>query len=345
MKPHGTEASFDHKQTAAAPASDQNMAQDSIFGQILDATIHDASAEETTPFQASGDSSGRPQSQSRELLDRAFEKIQLENQYVRPPGSKSLAITALTGTLLLLSVIGTGLYYLNHTAWHETALHTPAKVLTLPSSEAPAPTLKNAPLVEQQSQEGTVYTAPDGSQAGQDIPTYQTPASDTARIGSESPEPNDLRSITTKQAPVANSDEPQKNLPSSGEGLSVTDTSQAPTAVMHASPRENKNDSSATNPAMQNGRMSPSANSRTNSESGSHILLCGSFQSREKALKLAAKIKAKGYLPFVEKADLGSKGIWFRIKIGGFSTKDAAEKVRDELNGKLKVAAIVVKSK
>jgi cell division septation protein DedD len=96
---------------------------------------------------------------------------------------------------------------------------------------------------------------------------------------------------------------------------------------------------------MQNDRVSSSANSRTNSDSGSYLLLCGSFQGREKALKLAAKIKAKGYMPFVEKADLGSKGIWYRIKIAGFDTKGAAEKVRDALNRKLKVAAIVVTSR
>ncbi len=93
--------SFDHKQTAAAPASDQDMAHDSIFGQILDANIHDASTGETNPFQASDGSSGRHQSQSRELLDTAFEKIQLDDQSARAPGSKSLAITALLGSLYI----------------------------------------------------------------------------------------------------------------------------------------------------------------------------------------------------------------------------------------------------
>ncbi|MBN2106180.1 MAG: SPOR domain-containing protein [Deltaproteobacteria bacterium] len=337
--------SFGHKQTAEAYVSDQDITHDSIFEQLLDANIHDASTGETPTFQASDINSGRHQSQSRELLDTAFKKIEPDDQYARALGSKSLIITALLGALVLLSVIGTGLYYLNHTALHETAQHGPAKILTLPSSKAPAPTLKNAPVVQQQSQEGATYTAQDGSQPGQNILANQTPAPEADRFTSDRPEARDIQSTPTKQAPTAGADEPQQNIPSSGEGLSVTGTSQAPIAGVHTPPRESKNESSGTNPIIQNGRVVSSANSSANTEIGSHILLCGSFQSRDKALKLAAKIKSKGYMPFVEKADLGSKGIWYRLKIAGFSTKEAAEKVRGELNAKLKVAAIVVKNK
>jgi cell division septation protein DedD len=74
------------------------------------------------------------------------------------------------------------------------------------------------------------------------------------------------------------------------------------------------------------------------------MLLCGSFQNKDKALNLAEKIKSKGYPAFVEKADLGPKGVWYRIKIAGIS-KDAAEKTRDELKIKLKIDAIIAQRK
>jgi cell division protein FtsN len=80
-------------------------------------------------------------------------------------------------------------------------------------------------------------------------------------------------------------------------------------------------------------------------ESVSYVLLCASFQNKEKALRQAAKIRAKGYAPSVEKADLGSRGVWYRIKISGFNSKDTAEKARRELNKTLKLEAVIAKRK
>ncbi len=329
--------SFGNKEAETAHASDHDMTHDGIFGQILDATIHDTATGETMHFQDRADSSVWQQAQSCELLDKVFDKIQLDDQCARAPGSKSLAITALLGALILLSAIGSGIYYLKHTTAQEAALQTPANVLILPSPEAPAPTLKTPPPAEQQNEEGATYTAQVGSQARQDISAYQTPVPDEARHTSDSPEAQDVHGIPSKQAEEAGTPVPQKNMPSSGEAPSVTATSLRP--------RENNKDASVTIATAQSSSLSSAAKVLTDSENGSHILMCGSFQNKDKALKQAAKIRAKGYKPFVETADLGSKGIWYRIKIAGFNSKDAAEKARGELNRALKLAAIVAKRK
>jgi cell division protein FtsN len=329
---------IDYKSSGTCPYCSTSLVE-------IPAQTHAASTEEIMNFQVRPSSGSEDQSQSGELLDKAFEEIHIGNQRARPRGSKSLAITALLGAVLLLSFIGTGIYYLNHTPAHETALQTPAKILTLPPSEAPAPTLKNAPQLELQNENGTSHTAQDGSLAKQDLAAYQIQVQDAARPASDSPEIKNLQDIPTKEPQAADAAVSQKNMPSSREAPPITATSQALSAEMHARPPKVNNDSTDTSAIKQGSTAASSINAPVHSEAGSHVLLCGSFQSREKALKQASKIKAKGYMPFVEKADLGTKGLWYRIKIAGFISKDAAEKARDELNKSLHLAAIVSKHK
>lgn len=50
-----------------------------------------------------------------------------------------------------------------------------------------------------------------------------------------------------------------------------------------------------------------------------------SFQDKAKADSAAGSLKKKGYLPTVEMADLGAKGIWYRVYVGGFATKEEAQ--------------------
>jgi cell division protein FtsN len=309
------------------------------------AHAHDTAIGDALTLHVRTGGSSEQQKPSCELLDTAFEEIHIDNQRAHASGSKSLPVTALLGALLLLSFIGTGIYYLKYITMHETALQTPPKILTLPSSEAPAPTLKNAPLPEQQSQEDTTHAAQDGLQTKQDLFAHQTEVPDATGNTADSHEQKDVHDITTQQAQAAGAEVPQINIPSAGDTPPITATSQVHPAAMHALPRKNNTDSSGTLPSKQNSSVSASTNSITNFENGSHILLCGSFQSKEKALKQAGKIKAQGYMPVVERADLGSKGIWYRIKIAGFNSKDAAEKVRIALSSKLKLEAIVAKQK
>ena len=321
--------------SASQDFSEQGMTLDAVFRQILDAKT---AASEDMPAEPAGGShisnaaSGTHQDHSRELLDKAFEEINTDDQRATASGAKSLAITMLLGALLLVCVIGAGIYYLNHTPARETAMQTPVKVLSLPASDAPAPTLKSSGATEQKSLGIPARATQDGVQAQQEPSAHPTPVQDT--VG-HTPEGG-----TAEPAQSSAAGMPQKSAALSSELASINATPQAPPAQMHAQPQQKNDGVSGGIDTTQNSTTSSSIHNAATSGTGSHMLLCGSFKNKDKALNLAEKIKSKGYPAFVEKADLESKGVWYRIKIAGIS-KDAAEKTRDELKIKLKIDAII----
>lgn len=71
--------------------------------------------------------------------------------------------------------------------------------------------------------------------------------------------------------------------------------------------------------------------------SGSYVLQIGAYKSQADAEKAWRGYKAKhaallaGYGPDVAQADLGDKGIWYRLRIAGFASKDVASAMCDRL--------------
>ena len=71
--------------------------------------------------------------------------------------------------------------------------------------------------------------------------------------------------------------------------------------------------------------------------SGSYVLQIGAYKSQADADTAWRSYKAKhaallaGYGPDVAQADLGDKGIWYRLRIAGFASKDVASAMCDRL--------------
>jgi cell division protein FtsN len=69
---------------------------------------------------------------------------------------------------------------------------------------------------------------------------------------------------------------------------------------------------------------------------GSYVLQIGSYKSQDEADASWKTYQAKhpmlgGYESDVKKADLGDKGVWYRLRVGSFATKDAASTLCDKL--------------
>lgn len=69
---------------------------------------------------------------------------------------------------------------------------------------------------------------------------------------------------------------------------------------------------------------------------GAYVLQIGAYKSREEADAAWKSFKSKhpvagGYSEDVRKADLGDKGIWYRLRIGSFADKAAASSFCDKL--------------
>ena len=71
--------------------------------------------------------------------------------------------------------------------------------------------------------------------------------------------------------------------------------------------------------------------------SGAYVLQIGAYKSQGEADAAWNTYKAKhaallsGYSPNVAQADLGDKGVWYRLRIAGFSSKDVASALCDRL--------------
>ncbi|MBM4309669.1 MAG: hypothetical protein FJ119_01810 [Deltaproteobacteria bacterium] len=68
----------------------------------------------------------------------------------------------------------------------------------------------------------------------------------------------------------------------------------------------------------------------------------GSYRNRDTAASESARISAKGHDAFVERADLGPRGIWFRVKVGRFKTRAEAESLKAKIHKVLVPDSVVV---
>lgn len=77
------------------------------------------------------------------------------------------------------------------------------------------------------------------------------------------------------------------------------------------------------------------------SAEGSFIVQIASFRTSEDAKKLATRLKDYNLLTFVEAADLGEKGKWYRVLAGPYSSREGAGKAASLLKEKERLSALV----
>ena len=56
-----------------------------------------------------------------------------------------------------------------------------------------------------------------------------------------------------------------------------------------------------------------------------------SFQDKNRAEASLQVLKNNGYKAFLAMSDLGKKGVWYRVRIGGIANEAAATKMLDEI--------------
>ena len=76
---------------------------------------------------------------------------------------------------------------------------------------------------------------------------------------------------------------------------------------------------------------------------GDLVVQIASFRTSQDAAKLAGRLKTYGLTIFVETADLGEKGVWYRVLSGPFPSRENADKAVDFLREKERLSAIVRK--
>lgn len=74
---------------------------------------------------------------------------------------------------------------------------------------------------------------------------------------------------------------------------------------------------------------------------GKFTLQVRSFPDRDKAEELVEHLRQRGFDAYLNEGELPGKGRWFRVRLGRFSSKDLAEKYRQNFVQKEKTEAII----
>lgn len=78
---------------------------------------------------------------------------------------------------------------------------------------------------------------------------------------------------------------------------------------------------------------------------GSYIIQVASVQKADGAQDLSGRLSQSGYPAYVEKTDLGSKGVWYRVYVGPFASKTAADGAASTLKTSRLASAPIVRKR
>ncbi|SES95614.1 SPOR domain-containing protein [Stigmatella erecta] len=74
---------------------------------------------------------------------------------------------------------------------------------------------------------------------------------------------------------------------------------------------------------------------------GAFTLQISAFQSREEADRFAARLRDRGYAPYILAAEVPNKGTWYRVRMGSFPSKEAASRYLADFKRETQLNAFV----
>jgi cell division protein FtsN len=79
-------------------------------------------------------------------------------------------------------------------------------------------------------------------------------------------------------------------------------------------------------------------------EAQGFILQVGSFQKQADADAFLPKLTKQGFSPLVRRVKLPNLGVWYRVYITGYASKEAANRAKDAVKKSLNITALVLKN-
>ena len=74
---------------------------------------------------------------------------------------------------------------------------------------------------------------------------------------------------------------------------------------------------------------------------GPFTLQISAFQNQPEAERFAAKLRDRGYAPFIVPAEVPKKGTWYRVRMGNFPSKEAASRYLSDFKRETRIDAFV----
>jgi cell division septation protein DedD len=200
----------------------------------------------------------------------------------------------------------------------------PPPSVRLPVAEAVPPASEAAPAAGERTSDSLTFydSLPKGGQAplgsGINLPPAKVPAPVAA-----APAPAPAESAKPPAVAAAPVVDPKTNDPAPLPKKAPAPVTKAPAPVAKA-------------PA-------PVVKTAAPAVVGGYLVQAAAFRRSEDAKGLQAKLARKGYAAFTEKANLGAKGVWYRVYVGPYASAGAADTVVSRLKAEEKLAALVRK--
>ena len=67
--------------------------------------------------------------------------------------------------------------------------------------------------------------------------------------------------------------------------------------------------------------------------------------NREEADRFAARLRDRGYAPYIVTAEVPGKGTWYRVRMGSFASKDAASRYLQDFKRETQLDAFVASAR
>jgi cell division septation protein DedD len=165
-------------------------------------------------------------------------------------------------------------------------------------------------------------------------------AEQSAALSAQLPPPSlPTASAAGSQRMTFYEDLPKGNAAPLGSGINLPKTSPAPPPVPTAAAPATKPAAPAPVVAVPVATAplpppTPTAVSATEARSapgGSMVVQVASTRDEGEAKRLVEKLRGQGHVAFYERADLGAKGVWYRVSTGPYADRGTADKVAAQL--------------
>lgn len=158
----------------------------------------------------------------------------------------------------------------------------------------------------------------------------------------EAPKPAEEQHAEPSPSPVAAAEpvEPPKP-PEPAAKPKVADVKLAEQVKVEPTPART-NDAGALKEAFARGiKAAPPEAPAAQAPGGGFSLQLSAYQDRAEADRFAAGLRDKGYAPFVVEATVGGKGTWFRVRMGKFTSREAAQRYLTDFKRETSLDAFV----
>jgi hypothetical protein len=168
-----------------------------------------------------------------------------------------------------------------------------------------------------------------------------TPDPDTGELPPEEPE---AETVVAAEAPTAVAQKPEpvkpepvKPAPAKVEPVVKAVPVSGKVEVAAVPTRTTNKDSGTLKEAIARAAQPPAQAVK----GGAFTLQLSAFQDRQEADRFAARLRDRGYAPYILSAEVPGKGTWYRVRMGSFASKDAASRYLSDFKRETQLDAFV----